>query len=454
MNAGKTGLALWLLLAGVLADGAWGAYPNWVFPGATWQTQTPETVGVKTSQLAAFQARLGGRGVVIKDGYLIYSWGDSAGIYDWYSASKPVMSTMLFQAIEEHLVDSVDDTVSDAGWAFIPKDQPMKWRHLGDMTSGYGLPENPGTTYSYNDFAISLYGKSLDRIFPGEDDHAGLYDEGKARLMIPLGFQDGWLFDTYTNTRPGLRVKASSRDFARIGWMWLNKGRWGASQFIPQSYFDNYCKADIPSTTPRSSTYDATDYLGVTSYGGGVNQTDQGPGIYGFNWWHNTSYEGTGSLTWPSAPADTFQANGRWGVDVMTMFPSLGMVVAADCKNSAGSWGDFTRGDPASGMNGSLEILVSSIMHAGDANGDGAVNVGDLGILAGSWGLGGKFWIHGDFSHDGLVNVGDLGILAGNWGWTAPPGAPVPEPGGLALLGLAGLRLFCRRRRWGRTTAR
>ena len=52
----------------------------------------------------------------------------------------------------------------------------------------------------------------------------------------------------------------------------------------------------------------------------------------------------------------------------------------------------------------------------GDANCDGAVNVGDLGILAANYGSSNKTWSQGDFNDDGSVNVGDLGILAANYG--------------------------------------
>jgi uncharacterized protein (DUF2141 family) len=52
----------------------------------------------------------------------------------------------------------------------------------------------------------------------------------------------------------------------------------------------------------------------------------------------------------------------------------------------------------------------------GDANGDGLVDVGDLGILAANYGGSGKSWAQGDFNGDGLVDVGDLGILAAHYG--------------------------------------
>jgi formylglycine-generating enzyme required for sulfatase activity len=53
----------------------------------------------------------------------------------------------------------------------------------------------------------------------------------------------------------------------------------------------------------------------------------------------------------------------------------------------------------------------------GDANGDGMVDVGDLGILAANYGMtSGATWAQGDFNNDGAVDVGDLGILAANYG--------------------------------------
>jgi hypothetical protein len=59
----------------------------------------------------------------------------------------------------------------------------------------------------------------------------------------------------------------------------------------------------------------------------------------------------------------------------------------------------------------------------GDATGDGAVDVGDLGVLAGNWN-GPADWSGADFNGDGTVDVGDLGILAGHWGQSLTPPAP------------------------------
>jgi uncharacterized protein (DUF2141 family) len=61
-------------------------------------------------------------------------------------------------------------------------------------------------------------------------------------------------------------------------------------------------------------------------------------------------------------------------------------------------------------------LTVESALTPGDANGDGAVDVGDLGILAANYGGSNKTWAQGDFNGDGMVDVGDLGILAANYG--------------------------------------
>jgi hypothetical protein len=63
-----------------------------------------------------------------------------------------------------------------------------------------------------------------------------------------------------------------------------------------------------------------------------------------------------------------------------------------------------------------VKILSGAQVLAGDANGDGMVDVGDLGILAANYGGSGKTWPLGDFNKDGLVDVGDLGILAAHYG--------------------------------------
>lgn len=101
---------------------------------------------------------LGGRGCVVKDGYVVKAWGDQSERSDWFSSAKPVLSTLLFRAITEGLVKSVDQPIADFGWPLQDKDRGITFRHLGAMTSGYRRPEGPGQAWAYNDYAILSIG--------------------------------------------------------------------------------------------------------------------------------------------------------------------------------------------------------------------------------------------------------------------------------------------------------
>jgi CubicO group peptidase (beta-lactamase class C family) len=221
----------------------------------------------------------------------------------------------------------------------------MTFRHLANMVSGYARVEPPGTAWAYNDYAFKLYALTMQDVFQQTLDEAAL------QRFAPLQFEDGSLF----TSREGLGISTTPRDFARIGLFWLNRGNWNGSQLLPQSYFDNYMKPGVPNDLPGSSA-ETSDYLGIGTHGGDTDQMPYGPGIYGFNWWFNAEVGTSGQLTWPDAPPDTFQANGHWGEEVVTIIPSLRMIVAA-----RGYWGSFVPGDASTGMNQVLKLLVESV---------------------------------------------------------------------------------------------
>ncbi len=331
-----------------------GASAQTVFPGATWTFKTPAEVGMDGATLDQIAAIVGNDGCIVRNGYMVKTWGSQTNKNFWASAAKPVISTLLFYAIEEGRIPGVNAYVKDHGWSMISKDQTMTFHHMANMMGTYTLAQSNGTVWAYSDYNIQLYIKTLfDHVYGQNSDTVATAPSRLGALQL----QDGSLFNTSNNW-----VVTSVRDFTRIGWFWLNKGNWGGVQRLPRHYFDDFQRPQVPANMPvTSGALDPSgDYLGIGSYGGGTNQTPYGPGIYGYNWWFNaTGGANPNSKTWPDAPSDTFQANGLWNRETCTVIPSLGIVMSF---NRTSALGNFAPGDPNGTMNQVLKLLTQSVV--------------------------------------------------------------------------------------------
>ena len=100
-----------------------------VFPGKTWAKKTPANVDLDAAKLKAFSQFVGGRGCVVRHGYMVYSWGDVARRADVASACKPFYSHFLWKAIEDGKIKSVDEKV-------------LKWEpRLRRINKSLGFPQ-------------------------------------------------------------------------------------------------------------------------------------------------------------------------------------------------------------------------------------------------------------------------------------------------------------------------
>ncbi|MGD9722881.1 MAG: DUF5060 domain-containing protein [Pirellulales bacterium] len=336
--------------ATLLATAALAGAAEPVFPAEHWQEKSPADLGLDPERLDAVAAALGGRGCLVKDGYVIKTWGSQSEVTDWFSSAKPVLSTLLMFAIQEGKVAGVDARIAEFGWELREKDRPMTFRHLGAMTSGYARPEPPGAAWSYNDYAIQLYQQTLfDRVYR---------ESPETVVTAPIRFGALRLEDGLKFRQRNRRISASVRDFARIAWLWANRGRWGERQLIRRELFDQCAQPQVPADLPNTVKASTDDYLHIGTYGGDSDHFSQaGPGIYGFNWWFNApSAAADGKPTWPDAPADTFMSLGLHG-NCTAMMPSLGLVVAS----ADGDWGPIDPGRADSVMNQRLRLIA----HAG-----------------------------------------------------------------------------------------
>jgi len=124
------------------------AAPPRVFPGKTWQERPPAEVGLNPGRLRSLAAFLGGRGCVIRHGYLVYTWGDASKRGDVASAAKPVYAHFLLKAVEDGKIPGLDEPIvrlqpglADLNADLGHKDRGITWRHLANQTSCYGLAE-------------------------------------------------------------------------------------------------------------------------------------------------------------------------------------------------------------------------------------------------------------------------------------------------------------------------
>ena len=321
-----------------------------VFPGKDWQTIDPAELSLDAARLDALAKRLGGRGCVVKHGYVVKSWGSQAQLSDWYSSAKPVLSTLLMFALKEEKISGFDARLSEFGWDLKPKDRMMTFRHLAGMTSGYGRPESPGAAWAYNDFAIQLYQRTLfDRVF--REDPAKVANAPER--FGALGLQDGLEF-----REKNRRLSASVRDFTRIAWFWLNRGNWHGKQLLPRDYFDENMRPQVAIDLPHTQNADTDDYLKVGSFGGGSDHfTKFGAGIYGFNWWFNRPGRlHPDSRTWPDAPGDIVMSVG-FGGNCTALAPGQDAILVAARAN----WGNLEAGQSESEMNQVLRDFAEAV---------------------------------------------------------------------------------------------
>jgi hypothetical protein len=124
----------------MLAANAMGEEPV-TFPDVEWEVRTPAEVDLDVAKLQELSAMVGGAGAIVRDGYMVYTWGDQSArspSFAWASASKAVVSTMLFFAINEGRLSGPNVRVRNyvrqqfPGEDLIAKDVPMTFRHLAN----------------------------------------------------------------------------------------------------------------------------------------------------------------------------------------------------------------------------------------------------------------------------------------------------------------------------------
>ena len=126
---------------------------------------------------------------------------------------------------------------------------------------------NPGEKFVYNSGVSVLIGKIIRQITgKGIDEYA------KERLFEPLGITDYYWKKTpkgEIDTEGGLYLKA--KDLAKIGTLFLDKGKWNNKQIVPENWVKSSISAKATNLYPEES----------------VNVG------YGYQWWTESYENGT-----------------------------------------------------------------------------------------------------------------------------------------------------------------
>ena len=240
--------------------------------------------------LGPTKKRGGPAGMILKDGYVVASWGETKRVEMTFSVTKSYLSTVAGLAVDQRLF-LPSEKVADYVWdhTFDGKhNQKITWKDLlnqssdwsGNLWDSYDWADRPprqggvddwkyrklhtpGTHYKYNDVRVNVLAYSLLNVW-----RKPLPQVLKEKVMDPIGASSTWRWYGYENSwvnvdgnwvqsvsgggHSGGGLFISAEDHARFGLLFLNKGKWEEEQIISQKWIE---EATTPSPANPSYGY-------------------------------------------------------------------------------------------------------------------------------------------------------------------------------------------------------
>jgi CubicO group peptidase (beta-lactamase class C family) len=308
-----------------------GASRRAPFPAPAWEVRTAEEQGMDQGGIDAALAYAFGekkhtQGVVVVRGRAIvaerYEPGrdERAWAASW-SVAKSFTSAAVGIAIDQGLIANVDVPMTDyfPNWAGTPKES-IRLRHVLNMASGLAWAEDydptttttsdvikmvltndalahaetrpaanpPGTEFNYSSGDTMLVSRVLE-VATGSS--AEEFATQHLFTKIGMGPTDWWR-DARSRTLTYCCLDTPSREFAKLGLLFLERGTWDGAEVVPESWVQE-------SLAPSPS------FAG-----------------YGYFWWLTGRDPGASA----ELPEDTFSARGHDG-QYIYVIPSLDLVV-------------------------------------------------------------------------------------------------------------------------------
>ena len=307
-----------------------------VWPGLQWEQTTPEQVGMNRDvlQKACDYALTGdGSGCITRHGRLVMQWGDQKQRYDLKSSTKAIGVTAVGLALKDGKIENLQDPAkkyhpslgvppqsnAEKGWL-----DKITLFHLATQTAGFdkngGYTEllfEPGTKWSYSDGGPNWLAECVTLAY-GKDLNELVFE----RVFSPIGINPSDLRWRNNSYRPkeidgiirrefGSGISANVDAMARIGYLYLRRGRWHTGQIIPASFVD--MARVVPEAIKGLPVVKSESYFDASNH-------------YGLLWWNNADG------TMAKVPRDTYWS---WGLydSLIVVIPSLDIVAARAGKS-------------------------------------------------------------------------------------------------------------------------
>jgi CubicO group peptidase (beta-lactamase class C family) len=206
------------------------------YPTDGWQSSTPEKQGMQSQMLANMIEEIKMKGYnidnisIIRNGYMVldaYFYPFSKGQrHIIRSCTKSIMSILIGIAIDRGYIKSVDQPIVE----LLPHNiidslgdnkRSITLEHLLIMASGLSVIINTTTKIKTREFAEKNLFTPLG---------ISEIDWEKSPQGIDVGYGRMWL---------------KPHDMAKIGWLYLNKGRWGKKQLVSSSWVEKSTRGHI-----------------------------------------------------------------------------------------------------------------------------------------------------------------------------------------------------------------
>jgi len=307
-----------------------------VWPMPAWEQARPDEMGMDAGVLGrAHEYALtgGGSGCVVRYGRVVMQWGDKKQRYDLKSSTKAIGVTAVGLALKDGKFKSLNEPAKKyhAGFGMPPESNAdTGWLdkitlfHLATQTAGFDKPGGyekllfePGTKWSYSDGGPNWLAECVTLVY-GQDLNTLMFE----RVFGPIGIKASdltWRNNAYRakeidgikRREFGSGISANVDAMARIGYLYLRRGKWQGKQIIPEGFVDMV--RVVPERVRGSAVVKQESYFNASDH-------------YGLLWWNNADG------TMANVPRDAYWS---WGLydSLIVVIPSLDIVAARAGKS-------------------------------------------------------------------------------------------------------------------------